>query len=999
VGVVTARIPFALLGVVLLVGSTTFAATLHSPPATEPDVERAMDRASAETQSALRSATRTAAREAAREPVLVPAETPYGRAINSSKPFRDSLRVRLYLSARETLGTISRGRGDVRVKASLPAVETPADLRAGKRRVSIERAGPDGTALRVRIDGIRLTATRNGRVVGSRTRSPTLVVPSPTLAVHDRVVRYEQRLNAGPLEPGLGRRLTARLYPIVWARGYAQYGGAPIQNVLANRHVSLMTNGGILSLQRDVFGHSDPVGRDVLGRAVAHAALKGLLAGTEFTGRAYLEEAHGAVGLTPRPEDVLNAATVEPTVQPNRTVTVGVDGTAERVFVDSLDVLGETLREAYSARVRLRQRVRHVETRQVREPRDPGPEWGVVDTETRTSVRVQNGDPGPPHATPGTGHHVIGVHGRTVVQRHTTIYTWIGPLGRKTISTGQTVEEYAVTLTLSGSHTRGRAPVRPIASVHDPGGPFGGPNLADVPARARERLVESRGGFDRLAARAVTGGNVGSSAVVYGDRPDGLTDWVYTDLAALRERARNVSMETTHGDIATFRSNPPAVLAAKLRDRRAELVAAPERYAHVPERARVAARAEYVDRLIAEFETRAANRTDNTARLREKLSQSGRSGDPIERLQAAYDRRHERAESDPLSGIRMRVDAEPAYLTRTSLDHDTVQPIAPGAAEHPLVARNWNVLSLPYGDAVDSILGVLLGRPGTTRLRTGAQTLRTAERTDDAHDVDTARLEREVRRGTGVGLSAARKTLASFDLGDRASRRAVVAAAVEPWQTPGTRALAVSNGSAAAAIHAAAVERWSGELDAPDRDRLAVRLRQNVERATARRDARPSEPAVNGSARALRSHLQDKIGSELKETVRETTRVTLEDRLGRSLGRLPAGMPVAPVPGFWYATVNLWRVGVAGEYARFTVRVPRGTPDQPGAQLHYVRELGWVEIDVDGDGSTERLGRTTRVTFRTGTDVAIAVPPGPQGVGDVDGDTVEESTGWPEPGP
>ncbi len=995
----TVRVPFALLGVVLLVGSLTLAGTLQRPAATEPDVERAMDRASAETQSALRDAAVSAARQAALEPVTVRAETPYGRVLDSSAPFRDSLRVRLYLRARETLRSLSRGRGEVRVAASLPAIESPADLRAAKQRVSIERAGPDGTAMRVRIANVTLTASRAGRVVGARTISPTLVVPSPALAVHDRVDRYEKRLNAGPLEPGLGRRLTARLYPIVWARGYAQYGGAPIENVLANRHIALMTNGGVLSLQRNLFGHSDPVGRDALTRATVEAGLTDLLAGTNFTGRAYLTEAHAAVGLTPAPEDALDAARVEPTVAPNGTVTVGVNGTAERVFVGSLDVLDETLKETYSERVRLRQRVHHVESRRISEPDDPGPEWGVVDTETRTSVSVRNGDPGPAHATPGTGNHVIAVHGRTVVETHTTVYRWIGPLGRKTTTTGQTVDEYAVTFTLSGNHSRGHAPVRPIESVHDRGGPFGGPNLEDVLGRARERLVDSRGGLDRLAARAVSGQHVGASAVVYGDRPDGLADWVYMDLVALRERARNVSMETTHGNIATFRSNPPAVLAAKLRDRRAELVEDPERYPNVAERARVAARTEYLDRLIRELEERARDRSDSTGRLREELSRWDMPGDPIERLQAGYERRHQRADPEPLPELRMRVDAEPGYLTRSSLNHDTVQPIPPGAAEHPLVTRNWNVMSLPYGDAVDSLLGAILRRPQTTRLRTAAQTLRTAERTDEAHDVDTVRLEHQVRDGTQIGLSAARDTLASFGLGDRPSRRAVVAAGMARWETPGARALAVTNGSAAAAIHAAAVERWAGELDDPGRDRLAIRLRQNIQRATAQGDARPVEPAVNESARALRSHLQDEIGKVLKDTVSETARVTIEERLGGSLGRLPAGLPVAPAPGFWYATINLWRVEVAGEYARFTVRVPRGTPDVPGAQLNYVRESGRVELDVDGDGSPERLGRTTRVRFRTGTEVAIAVPPGPQGVGDVDGNGIEESAGWPEPGP
>lgn len=997
-GVVTARVPFALIGVLLLVGSLSFAGTLQEPTATEPGVDRAMDRASAETQSALRSAALSAARDVARDPVVVPAETPYGRVLNSSSPFRDSLRLRLYLRARENLEALSQSRGDIQVNGSLPSVDSPSDLRAAKRRVSVQSASPDGTALRVRIDGVRLSATRGGRVVGSQTLSPTVVVPSPVLAVHDRVVRYEKRLNAGPLKPGLGRRLTARLYPLVWARGYAQYSGAPIQNVLANRHISLMTNGAVLGLQGDNFGHNDPVGRQALEHAIAEAALTDFLAGTNLTGSAYLKEAHEAVGLTPAPEDVLESATPKPTVQPNRTVTIGVNGTAQRVFADSLSVLEKTLKDTYSGRVRLRTRVRHLGSRQVREPRDPGPGWGLVDTETHTRVRVRSGEPGPAHATPGTGNHVIAVYGRTVVETHTTTYRWIGPMGRNTITTGQTVDRHAITFTLSGNHSRGRAPVGPIESVHEPGSPLGGPNLAGVPARARERLVDSRGGLDHLSVRAVDGRNVGSSAVVYGDRPGALEDWVYRDLLELREQARNVSMETTHGDIATFQSNPPAVLAATLRDRRAELIDAPEQYSNVPERARVAARTEYIDRLIRAFERRAGNRTDNRARLRAELSGSDRSGDPIERLQAGYERRHQREQVEPLLGLRMRVDAEPAYLTRTSLEHDTTQPIAPGAAEYPLVTRNWNVLSLPYGDAVDSILGAIF-RPQTTRLRTGAQTLRTAERTADTHDIDTTGLEREVRHGTQRGLSGAEKTLAAFELGDPASRKTVVATGMARWETPAARALAVTNGSAAAAIHSAAMERWSADLDPPTRDRLAIRLRQNIQQASTQRDARPSETAVNESARALRSHLQTQIGRAVKQTVSETTRVAIEDRLGRSLGRLPAGMPVAPVPGFWYATINLWRVEVAGEYARFTIRVPRGTPDDPGAQLHYVRESGWVEFDVDSDGSPERLGRTTRVTFRTGTEIAIAVPPGPQGVGDVDGNAVENSPGWPEPGP
>ncbi len=993
------RIPFALLGVVLLLGSGTLVGTLQEPTVTDPDVERAMDRASAETQTALREAATSAARDAARDPVIARADTAYGQVLDRSAPFRDALRIRLYLRARETLGAISNRRGDVAVEATLPGIEGPADLRAAKRRVSVERAGPGGTDMRVQIENVTLQATREGRVVGTRSISPTLVVSAPTLAVHDRTERFERRLNAGPLDPGLGRRMTARLYPIVWARGYAQYGGAPIENVLANRHVALSTNSAVLVLQRDVFGHGDPVGRHVLRLAASEAALTDLLAGTDFEAADYLREAHAEVGLTPAPSDSLDSiGSVEPTVRPDEILTVGVNGTADRTFVDSQAILGETLRETYSARVRLTQRVRHLGTRQVREPRVPGPGWGVVDSTTRTSVRVTDRDPGPPHPTPGTGTHVLGVHGRTVVRTHTTTYRWMGPGRKTTTTTGRTVERAAVTFTLVGNHSRGHAPVRPIERVHERGGPFDGPNLGDVEGPAYDRVVASRGGLDRLAERATGGEHVGTAAVVYGERPDGLERWVYADLVGLRERVRNISMTTTRGAVATYQSNPPAVLASKLRDRRPDLVESPDRYPNVPQRARIAARTEYVDRLIATLDRRGATRRTNTEKLREILSDSDLPGDPIERLQRGYDRRHERDPSGRLDGLRMRVDAEPAYLTRSVLDHDTVHPIAPGTGEHPLATRNWNVVTVPYGDAVDAILETILG-PETTRLRTAAQVLRTIERTNEsAHAVDPATLEREVRAGTGYGLAAAQKTLAEFDLGTRESRRTTVTDAVSAWETPGTRALAVTNGSAARAIHEAALGRWGGQLTDRSRDLLALRLRYDIRAASTAKRARPRKPTVDGTTNQFREDVRDEIASRIADGAANVTRAKIEDLAGRSLGRLPAGMPVAPAPGFWYATVNIWRVEVAGEYARFTVRVPRGTPDSPGAQLHYVREAGTVRVDADGDGAPEPIGHTTRVSFRTGTEVAVAVPPGPQGVGDVDGDSIEESPGWPDPG-
>jgi hypothetical protein len=109
--------------------------------------------------------------------------------------------------------------------------------------------------------------------------------------------------------------------------------------------------------------------------------------------------------------------------------------------------------------------------------------------------------------------------------------------------------------------------------------------------------------------------------------------------------------------------------------------------------------------------------------------------------------------------------------------------------------------------------------------------------------------------------------------------------------------------------------------------------------------------------------------------------------------RTPAGLPIAPAPGYWYATVNAWTVSVRGAYARFALHTRRGPP---GETLRYVRDGSTVALDVDGDGETERLGHDERVGFAANTTVVVAVP-APGFVGDRDGNADERSAGWPRP--
>ncbi|MFC7081026.1 DUF7286 family protein [Halorussus caseinilyticus] len=171
-----------------------------------------------------------------------------------------------------------------------------------------------------------------------------------------------------------------------------------------------------------------------------------------------------------------------------------------------------------------------------------------------------------------------------------------------------------------------------------------------------------------------------------------------------------------------------------------------------------------------------------------------------------------------------------------------------------------------------------------------------------------------------------------------------------------------------------------------------MRLRTELAVESVRqRVAGPPRPVVNRTATATRSVAETALKQAVTSGLGNATEAANRRWFGEALGAIPAGLPVAPVPGYWYATVNVWTVEVRGQYARFAVGAPRGPPDE---SISYVREEATVRLDWDGDGDRERIGRTTPVSFETETAIAVVVPPGPPGVGDRDGNRDESSPGW-----
>jgi len=989
------RVPFALLGVLLLVSSLTLAPTFVTEPApSETAVERALDQATAETQVAVRDGVSTAGRRAAANPVVTPADTPAGRVLNDSTAFRDSLRIRAYLRIADRLERVSARSGDVTATASLPPVANASELRAAKRRVAVERAGPNRTAMRATVKNIVLTVRRNGEVVSTRRVSPTVVVPTQALMLHDQLSTYQARLNAGLDEQGLSQRMTARLYPMAWARGYAQYGGTGIQNVVANRHVSLATNGALLGVQRSTFGRSDPAGRRALTEATAVTGIEDVVRGSKGTGVSadLLDEAeYKPVSETPlRPE-----STGSPS--PKESMTVGVNETADRAFrsVTEPSALNETLKDAYTVEVALDVDKRRLGGGPPRKPSSPGTEWTLVDERTTASAEAVGNASGT--FAPPEGWHALETFGRTVERQYTRTAVWQNGTDRRR-TTATSTARYRVTVAVVGRHHgRSPAPNRSIRTAHDASAsPLNGSNLADVKPKAAETLVDDAGGRDAVTEQAVDGNLRQTETTVTADRPPGLQDWVYRDLMALRASVRNTTVTVERGRVGTFETNPPKELRKQVTQRRARLADVPDTYDNAAQKARTAARLAYLNEVASRLDEQTSARDGNRERVDTQLTE--RTEGSLRALRKgliARDTRIPRSRPVPVGPagpVRTRVDTQTPYLTLAELNESRYRAL--DGREHPLVARNANVFTVPYGNAADAVVGGAFESGARVRLATAAKTLAAANDTleDESNATLAAErdsLQREVRTANEALTIQLRLAVQQQTDAEKEESKAIVAEAMAPWETSESRALALTNGSAQERVARIAGRRLA--LDRIEQDRLRLRLYSVDTPPT-----RPTRDSTNGTAAAVRTVVKDELRSALADASERKSKQIATKRLGTD--RLPAGLPLAPPITPWYATANVWWVTVEGEYARFAVSASHGPPSDPGARTTYARDGRNVTLDVDDDGVTERLGTADRVSFRADTGVVVVVPPKPRGVGDKDGNAVEESSGWPDAG-
>jgi hypothetical protein len=959
-----ARLPFALVGVLVLVSSATLAATVGTnDPASTPTVDRAMDGATAETVTALRTAADEAATETAANPVTVPANTTAGRALDGNRPFRDALRLRMYLLARQRLDGVEVRRGGVVATASLPPVEeTTEGYRTAIERVRVERAGANGTALRVEIEGVGLSAVHEDRQVASEELSPSFVVANPALFAHDRTETFERRANAPVTEPGVGRRLTTRLYPVAWARGYAQYGGAPIANVVGTRHVELTTNDALLSEQRAVFGASDPAGERGVAAAARRVAVEDLLAATNVSNRwtDVVLAVHEEVDSGPTGS---RAAEIRRDPPEDPTVTVGVNGSADRAYartvgIEGGDELARAIERAHTVQARIET---DASSRLVdrRTEGSVGAGWDPVEKRGYSRVSLERTEGPLPGADGWTTRDgaVYRAHETAVTTR-----TWERDGERRTT---RTVVERTYRV-----HVAVQARTAPVAGA--PEGRLDGP-LSDATERAVERAISEAGGLES-AARDAVDGDAPEETVEATAAPTVERDAVESDVRNLRERTRNVDTTVPATDAATGGANPPRRLRANLTARHDRLRGQADRTA--AERARVAAREAYLTALEAHLRGRVDRHARTNEGIEDRITDHidpGRLDGALAAHRAAL-RPSRETYDDPAGELSLAVETGPSYLPTSRVERDRVDARGDGAVR-PLATRNVNVFASPHGHVAEAVFDrIPLIGDDTVALSTAAEVLAGMDGTEDGYEA----LRREVRAANRHVRGELLAAMTAEGVPEQEAR-----GLVETDATPAAAARALTNGST--------VERAAGAADGEaDRDALRVRLEVARESALTDDAARPSLSATNEAEETVKKRYRKELQLMAEERLASASESARKRALGKKMGSLPAGMPLAPVPGYWYATANVWYVDVGGTYERFVVRANRTDATAPTA---YVREGRATRLE-HGDESV-RLGRDEKVSFRTETAVVVVVPSGPNGVGDTDGIPDERSPGWP----
>jgi hypothetical protein len=1084
-----ARVPFAVLSVVLLVSSLAIVGHVNTrePAQTDTDPTLVMDRTDAAVQTALRDAVLHAAERAAERPLVEPSETGYGAVLDDDRPFRSYLKALVYLEARERLTDTGQQVGDARTDVSLPAITDSESFERALDRVTLSATGEDGL-LTVAIEGIEITGRHDGSQFAAQTERVEVSVSNPVLQLHGRTERFQERLDANVVRPGFAQRFNARIYALGWARGYAQYLGQPVTDVISTRHIRPSANSALYRTQKSVFGAADPQLQDAVRRGWLCMAAKdaqGLY--NSYTGRQRTvagdvckasewvlgDDDTGALPEAPETQELLGDA---PGTDASH--SIGVNETAYGPLSDivisdaGLSSLDDIIERVFAVETDIETDISAADAEFDHDkPRDVAFVAGTERTNQGVTVSARDASI---ERLPGAEYYAFEQFNVSITVEETQRWRWPEGDGEwgstKTTATGTIEADVTVRL---GEETI--APESNIQRLNDVGidhryerGPVDPEDSRTVPAPAGG--FRNFAGEQRNITRSVIGGINGSafgdwlssqwSGVTSADAlalPDTKTvtvsydpafggtleETIITDLAALQREMANVTHTVERRRlISQGETGPFDELLSVVNGRRAAMIDRDRAFENIGQLAVYEARYEYFSQLAEDLRAVANAHTEAMGQLDEQLQSVDSSLDEaltfLQQGMSAEEPNPIPLDSPDLTpNVTYEVSGSPTYLNTKTVTDDDVPAVDPETTFAPLATKNDNHLKMPYNSIVSGLLNKaleLLGRGDSDAeltFRAAGEALRAGKLAADAAREDTyadtqnltdltSSLETSVQDAVrGFTRVLAREVVDGLYPGDESHENTKGAisdaawAALSEYGSTAETAIALGGGNATGPI---AEEVATALLADTHRPSYAANMTDESWAAVVKSTARPAVVTATGKKNVTVDNTNNikALDTQTRQALEQVSRNLVRDRLRRyaernvnistyddwvggvdSPVRVPAGLPLLPVPGYWFATVNTWKVVAKGEYARFEVTATVGTPGQTSATT-YVREDEDVVLDIAG--SKRLLGEVEPIEFDEHSLLVVVVPPGGIGVGDRDDEDPECSTTYPVAG-
>ena len=1071
-----ARVPFAVIAVVLLVSALALVGYVNTDESGETDTDETlmMDRTDAAVQTAVRDGVLRAAERAAEQPVTDLANTEYGAVLDDDQPFKSYLKALIYLEVSERLDDVSQRVGDTQTTVSLPNITDSESFEDAIERVDMTVGGHEDGMLTVEIDGIETTGTRHGEQFASKTERIEVSVPTPVMQLHERTERFQERLNASVLESGFSQRFNARIYALGWARGYAQYLGQPVTEVIANRHIEPAANSALYRTQKDVFGEADPNLRNAVRRGWFCMALKdaeGLYNGYSTNNRNVADDICKAskwilgdqhTGNLPESPGTLDLLGTAPGMDAEHTIGVNqtaylplrnvVEGSGrhslssviERVFTVNADIDADIDAEALDFdHDRPRQRA-----------------------DVYTVERSNDG------VTVDTGGYVVPLSGddeyyefrnfdASIDVTETREWRWRDYHNDEwEYETTEDTDTIEVSVTVRiGEGTVG--PETDIHRVNDVGIDRESGGTAGVPA--------PEGAFQQH----VSGENI-TEAVIGGVRRMNFTNWlesqwgsvtdedevtlpdsetvdagyesslggsleqtIVADIASLQREMQDITHTFERRDLIHEgdETGPVGELIERVNRERLSILDRDVPYENIGQLAVYEARYAYFEQLLDDLRRVENAHAATMGKLDSQLEGVDSSlGDALSFLQQGMTAE----EPDPVPlespeltpNVTYEVSGSPTYLARKTVTSDDVPQVEEDTTFVPLATKNRNYLKLPYNSVIKGIINKVMSVFGNgdsdaeLTFRAAGEALQAGGLAADAAEADEGYADdQQLRNLTTDFRSAVDDALDEFgaelaseitdelydDDESTADTETVITdearETLDEYGTTAQAAVALGGGNATEPLVTNITDSLSGDDHRPEYAEnmtaegwsalLGSTIRPAIVNATAEQNVTIDNTSAvealdNATRRALenvsRDIVRDRLGSYLDQRNFNISRY--DDWVGgvRSPVRVPAGLPLLPVPGYWYATVNAWDVRADGEYARFEVTANVGTPGQTSATT-YVREDETVTLDIAGAERT--IGDVEPIEFDGRSTLLVVVPPGGIGVGDRDDEDPE----------